>query len=365
MMVTSLDPVISSNVISRTVPSCAYVIVSPEGIVAAGAVGKADLASLRPATVDTAYHLFSATKLYTATAIMQLAESGKISLEDPFTKVLSEYQSNGLDAITLKHLLSHTSGLPDTLPALLAARPVGAPVPVTAEVLRRYSLRPALKPGLKVEYRNVNYVILGEVIERVSGQLYVDYITQHILKPLEMNVVFTSTESMQKDVATGYISRWDPALLAVRLMIPGMRWVIGKRIGGLIEMRPYDLDSVPVGGLVGAVQQFAPFLVAHLSDGQGILHKESALQMREIVAKGQAGFDAKVGTGLGWKIGEFNGSLFFNHEGGGAGFTTETRIYPDKRLGMLLMTNGYGVAVNRSLFKACEAILAILESRST
>ncbi len=363
-MIANLDPIIVRNVISKTVPSCAYVVVSPEGILAAGAVGQADLASFRPATVDTAYHLFSATKLYTATAIMQLVESGKISLEDSFTKVLSEYHSDALDAITLQHLLSHTSGLPETLPALLSVRPAGTPVPSTAEVLRRYSLKPASKPGLKVEYRNVNFMILGEIIERASGQSYVDYITEHILTPLKMNVAFSHTESMQKNMATGYIRRWDPTLLMVRLARPGLRWVIGRRTGGLVGMQPYELDSVPVGGLVGPVEQFAPFLVAHLNDGQGILRQESALKMREVVARGQAGFDAKIGMGLGWKIGEFNGLTFFNHEGGGAGYTTETRIYPGKRLGMLMMTNGFGTGVNQALFKVCEAILAIFESRS-
>jgi CubicO group peptidase (beta-lactamase class C family) len=282
-------------------------------------------------------------------------------LEDPFSKILPEYQSNGLDAITLKHLLSHTSGLPDTLPAVLSVRPVGIPVPPLADVLNRYTLKPAGRPGLKVEYRNVNYMILGEVIERVSGQSYVDYVTGHILRPLNMNVAFTYSEPMRTDMATGYVSRWEPTLLAVRLMIPGMRWVIGKRIGRLVEMQPYDLDSVPVGGLVGPVEQFAPFLVAHLNNGKGILREESALQMREMVAKGQAGFDAKVGMGLGWKIGEKNGSLFFNHEGSGPGFTTETRIYPDRKLGMLLMTNGYGVPVHRALFKTCEAILDLVK----
>jgi CubicO group peptidase (beta-lactamase class C family) len=202
------------------------------------------------------------------------------------------------------------------------------------------------------------------VIERVSGQSYVDYIHEHILRPLKMNVAFTFTELMQSDMATGYVSRWEPTLLAVRLMMPKMRWVIGKRIGSLVEMQPYELDSIPVGGLVGAVEQFAPFLVAHLNNGKGILREESALQMREVVVKGQAGFDAKVGMGLGWKIGESRGSLFFNHEGSGAGFTTETRLYPDKKLGILLMTNGYGLPVHRALFKNCEAILAVLESQS-
>ncbi|MBN1453594.1 MAG: beta-lactamase family protein [Anaerolineales bacterium] len=361
MTVPHFASVIENEVLSPSVPSCAYAVVAPDGIVTSGAVGLADLAQSRPVTVDTAYHLFSATKLYTATAVMQLVETSKISLDTPFTKILPEYRSDALDGITIKHLLSHTSGLPDTIPAVIAVRRIGESVPVIAEVLKRYNLKPRRKSGMKVEYRNVNYMILGEVIERISGRSYVDYVTGHILQPLGMQAAFTYTDTMKTDMATGYISRWDPTLLAVRLTMPGMRWVIGERIGRLVAMRPYDLDSVPIGGLIGSVLQFAPFLIAHLNNGKGILCAESALQMREMAATGQAGFDAKIGMGLGWKIGESNGAQFFNHEGGGAGFATETRIYPDKRLGIMLLTNGYGTRVHRALYRVCETVYQMIQ----
>jgi len=93
-------------------------------------------------------------------------------------------------------------------------------------------------------------------------------------------------------------------------------------------MQPYDLDSIPVGGLVGPVEEFAPFLVAQLNNGRGILREETALQMREIAARGQAGFDAKVGTGLGWKNRRESRQPVLQPRGSGAGFTTETRPLP-------------------------------------
>jgi CubicO group peptidase (beta-lactamase class C family) len=356
MTTPELVSLIENGLLSPAVPSCAFVVVSPAGIIASGAAGLADLAPSRPSTVKTAYHLFSATKLYTATAVMQLVEAGRLGLDDPFTRHLPECRSSALDGITVKHLLSHTSGLGDTMPAVVAVRPAGEPAPAMVDVLKRYQLKPSRKPGGKVEYRNVNYVILGRVIEQVSGQLYADYVTERILRPLGSQAAFTYTDAMKADMATGYVSRGDPTLLMIRLLMPGLRWVLGERAGGLIPMRPYDLDSVPVGGLVGSVEQFAPFLVSHLNNGRGLLREETALQMREIAARGQAGFDAKVGTGLGWKIGEGANGRFFNHEGSGAGFATETRLYPERKLGMLLMTNGYGIPVHRALHRVCEAI---------
>jgi CubicO group peptidase (beta-lactamase class C family) len=80
--------------------------------------------------------------------------------------------------------------------------------------------------------------------------------------------------------------------------------------------------------------------------------------MRSLIASGQAGFEAKLGMGLGWKVGEINGRRFYNHEGSGAGFTTETRIYPDENLGIVLMMNDYGVRFHHLQHRICEAIRA-------
>jgi len=358
MSIPDLTPIIEKELQALGVPGCSYAVVTRDGLVASGGVGLADLAQVRPAAADTAYHLFSSTKLYTATAVMQLVEVGKLSLETPFTEILQEYRSATLDAITVQHLLSHTSGLPDTIPAVVAAREAGIPAPSTLEVLKRYSLKPKRKPGQKVEYRNVNYAILGSLIEQLTRQSYVDYMAEHILQPLGMQVAFTYTEAMKGDIATGYLSRWDPMLLIMRLVMPDLaRVAIGERVGRLVALKPYDLDTLPIGGLVGSAVAFAPFVIAHLNDGKGILKSESALQMRSLIAKGQAGFEAKIGTGLGWKIGESNGYRFYNHEGSGAGFITETRIYPERGIGVILMMNGYGIPVHRAQHCICEALV--------
>jgi CubicO group peptidase (beta-lactamase class C family) len=359
MSISDLKPMIENELEEIGVPGCSYAVVNSEGLIASGGVGLADAAQSRPATSKTAYHLFSATKLYTATAIMQLIESGKLSLETPFTQILQEHHSEVLDTITIRHLLNHTSGLADTIPAVLAAREAGLPAPSTFEVLARFKLKPQKKPGGKVQYRNVNYVILGSVIEQLTGKSYVDYISEHILQPLGVQAAFTFTTEMRTDMATGYLSRWNPMLLILRLAMPELaRISIGERVGRLVALKAYDLDTLPIGGLVGSAVGFAPFIIAHLNDGEGILQPESARQMRELTANGQAGLAAKVGTGLGWKIGESNTCRFYSHEGSGAGFTTETRIYPERDLGVILMMNGYGISVHRAQHRICEALIA-------
>jgi hypothetical protein len=74
------------------------------------------------------------------------------------------------------------------------------------------------------------------------------------------------------------------------------------------------------------------------------------------VARGQAGFEAKVGVGLGWKIGQAAGRMFLNHEGSGAGFTSETRIYPQKQIGIVMLMNAMGAHVSKLAHRVCEKI---------
>ncbi len=339
------------------IPGCSLVVMNRDGIVAAEAFGYASLSQARRATPQTAYHLFSATKLYTATAVMQLVEQGKLQLSEAVADVLPEYRDKLSPALTVQHLLSHTSGLKDTLKALLAVHVDGERAPTTAEALSRYSLRAKYAPGQRVEYRNVNYALLGEIITRRSGQAYVSYMIDHILEPLHMNVAFSFTPEMRPDAASGYIEYWNPMRLMLRWLMPDVaRKVSGPRSGKWLELRDYNLDTAAIGGLVGSAVEFAPFLIAHLNEGRGILSPSSTQQMQTIVARGQAGFEAKVGVGLGWKIGQADGRTFLNHEGGGAGFTSETRLYPQDQIGIIMLMNAMGIKISQLAHRMCEMI---------
>ena len=340
------------------IPACSLVVVNRDGIIGAEAFGQAVVSQPRAATTRTAYHLFSGTKLYTATACLQLIEQGRLQLNEAVVAILPDYRDRLSSDLTVRHLLSHTSGLKDTTKALLAVHVAGEPVPTTAEALSRFNLRSGRTPGRKVEYRNVNYALLGEIVTRRSGQPYTMYVTDHILQPLGMKVAFSLTPEMKADAARGYVEYWNPMWLLLRGFMPKVaRKVSGPRVGKWQELRDYDLDTAAIGGLVGSAVEFAPFLIAHLNAGQGILAAASARQMQTIVARGQAGFEAKVGMGLGWKIGQAAGRTFLNHEGSGAGFTSETRLYPQDQIGIVMLMNVMGVPVSKFAHRVCERIL--------
>ncbi len=351
-----LDVVILGLLAKARIPGCSMAVVDRSGMLWSRGFGYADLEHARPADCSTVYHLFSGTKLFTATAVLQLVESGALDLEADTTTYLSDLPQ--LKGIKLRDLLSHTSGLKDTLGGFLAISFPGEEVVTTAQALARYELRVKGEAGRKVQYRNVNYAVLGELISRVSGLPYREYVRQRILGPLCSEADFEVTEKVRARLATGYLSRWDPTRVLLRLLMPSAsRRLHSGRTNGLLELNDYNLSTASIGGLVGSVEDFAPFVQSQLNGGAPLLSEKTARQMQTLAARGRAGIESKVGVGLGWKIGLADDHPFLNHEGGGAGFTSELRLYPEAGIGVVLAMNLSSMAKTmRVAHRICELL---------
>jgi len=316
------------------VPGCSLALVDSRGQVQSDAFGSADLRNNRPTTVETIYHLFSGTKLFTAAALMLLQERGVVSLDEPITTYLDDLPLR--HPVTVRQLASHNSGLRDTLRGFFAVHRKGESSVSTAEALTRYRLDHGKPPGRGAAYRNVNYAILGELISRVSGQPYPAFVTDALLAPLGADVAFEYGNETDADEAVGYIDRWSPMRGLIRLLVPGLlQRIEGSPLGRRVELSSVELDTAAIGGLVGTARDFAPFLVEMLSPSDGVLSAKSKSEMLTLHARGAAGIVSREGVGLAWK----KGIDFWNHEGGGPGFTSETRLYPAERLGMTLLMN--------------------------
>ena len=356
-MTPDLASTIRKQLNRAAIPGCSIAIVDGSGLQWSRGFGLADLRSRTPAGPDTVYHLFSGTKLFTAVATLQLAERNLVDIEAPVTRYLPE--QSALEGIHIMHLLSHRSGLADTLRGFLAVYFPDQRPPSTAEALARYRIRAEGRPGRRVQYRNINYALLGEVITRVSGTAYRDYVRDKVLSPLAMDVDFDFTEAMRSRAATGYIGRWDPMRLALRVVTPDVaRRIYAGRTGSQIALREYGLASAAVGGLVGNVQEFAKFVRDQLLGGRGVLSREWAARMQSTVAQGKAGIESRDGVGLGWKMGSAAHGRFLNHEGGGAGFTSELRLYPERGIGIALAMNAMRMPRTMMVSHAiCEALV--------
>lgn len=369
---SSLRSVVEHELAQAHVPGCSIALVDATGLRWAGAFGVADVRSGRLARADTVYHLFSGTKLFTAVAVLQLAERGRLDLDDRVGRFLPELEPAPARDITLAQLLSHRSGLADTLRGFLAVSWPGDEPPTSRQALARYRIRLTRAPGTRVEYRNVNYAILGEVITRVTGLEYREHVAQAVLAPLGMRAAFGLTDELRPHAATGYIGRWDPMRLLLPLLFPRLpARLYGERVAGpgvsLVELREYELATAAIGGLVGSMPELAKLLQAQLAGGGGVLSEASTRRMQALVAEGAAGIESRVGMGLGWKLGRTREHAFLNHEGGGAGFTSELRIYPDVghpsgigiALGMNMMRMPHTMRVAHRI---CEAVLAAREA---
>jgi CubicO group peptidase (beta-lactamase class C family) len=162
------------------------VLVARDGrVVLRRGVGLADREWNVPNTPDTKFRLGSITKQFTAAAILQLAEQGKLSFDDPISKYYPEAPASW-SKVTIRRLLTHTSGIPSyTTPRFMAGLQRAARTP--EEIIKLTRDEPLeFEPGTKFAYDNTGYILLGYVIEKVSGQSYAAYLAAHIFGPLGM-----------------------------------------------------------------------------------------------------------------------------------------------------------------------------------
>jgi CubicO group peptidase (beta-lactamase class C family) len=338
-----LDTFFDALVAPGNPPGLAVVVVKDRQIVYNHAFGFADGPRGIHSTPDTVYHWWSMTKIPTAMAIMQLQEQGKLSLDDPVTKYLpwfqAVYSSENKPAITIRNLLQHSSGLPDTMPAMIGWVHYDDQPRNQTEIARQYLSKfnkLKFEPGTHGVYSNYNYMLLGAVIEAVSGEPYESYMTTHILKPLGMShTSFVYSTEMSEHEAAGSL----PIVHFYTPLLPFLldtRALIRERQGNLFWFHRLYIDATPSTGLVGSAPDVACLMAAYLNngaiDGTTILSPQS---VSELTAT--AGID---GHGLGWFVGELNGKPYLEHAGGGPGFATEMMLFPGSNLGLVILANG-------------------------
>ena len=174
----------------RDQPGYVIGIVYDQELIYAKGFGYADVATKRPMTTDTVFHIGSQSKTFTAIAVLQLQEQGKLRLDDPVEKYIPSFAVKGGNAstapVTVFQLLTHTSGLMSEGTKTLHWSDLDFP---TREHIDEQikSVDLAFLPGTKRKYSNLGYTLAGQIVERVSGKSFKDYVTENILVPLEMH----------------------------------------------------------------------------------------------------------------------------------------------------------------------------------
>ena len=320
------------------VPGLSLAVVDRDRLLFAAGFGAADLASTTPATPSTAYLWFSMSKIVTATAALSLAEDGRLDLDAPVGEYVDYLRAPGPRQPTVRQLLNHTSGLANPLP-IRWAHLAGATPPDPEALLRRLmSRRRAYRypVGAAARYTNLGYLAAGQVITSAAGRPLQTYVQQAVLDPVGMART-GFTYQPDADAATGYVRSPKVADPVLRRILPA--GVAGSRHGGFLGLNRFHVDGPAYGGLVGDVLEAGRFLRMHLGDGQidghRVLKPETTRAMRRLDQKGKP-FD----HGLGWFRRPATGrGDWVEHFGAGAGFWNVMRLYPDRGLGVVVMTN--------------------------
>ena len=292
-------------------PGAAVLVLEQGRVLLRQARGLADLESREPLRVEQLFRIGSMSKPFTALAVLQLMDQGKLNLQDTIGQHLPDYPAVGRD-ITLMQLLTHQAGLPDytVLPSFRAQREA---VPNTAALLAHFQGEPlAFVPGERFGYSNSHYVVLGAVIEKLSGLPYGRFMAQHCFSPLGLRD--TGLE--------------DPQVHAV---VKGY----GRRQGQRLQApTPPSANTHAAGGLVSTIDDLARFAAA-VDAGRLLKPQTWEIAFRAVPTRdGQP-----TRYGLGWQVQEFMGQPRVQHGGALAGFSSHLLRLPEQGIWVVVLMN--------------------------
>jgi CubicO group peptidase (beta-lactamase class C family) len=306
--------------------------------------GVAALADSRPVGPDTAFMWFSITKLFTATAIMQLHERGVLDIDAPISDVLGE-EFTIVDGrrrpVTARDLLSHSGGLGN--PAVWStAQPAGrAPASLEeqlAALLAAHGPRLRYPPGEGQRYSNLGYLLLGRMVELADGRDYRTYVREEILAVLGMSRTDFEWTPLRDDAAVGHARKGRLFTTLAKTLVDAE--CFGEPLARWETTVPFEIEGAPYGGLIGTAGDLARFLGAHLEqgawEGRRILSPAS-VQAMQTVQRDHRG--RPLDYGLGWHTQLLDGERYFNHMGKGGGYRPAVQIWPSRRYGVVVLTN--------------------------
>ena len=302
-----VDKFVTAEMLAKHIPGVTLAVVREGKVIKAKGYGLANVELNVPAGVDTVYKIGSISKPVIATAIMMLVEEGKIGLDDKVSKYLDGTPETWKD-ISIRNFLSHTSGVVRESPGFNGGR-----IQPDFDVIKTaYTVPLNFVTGEKYEYCNVGYFALAEIITRVGGKHWGEFLAERIFKPLGMNSTRTTTAfDIVPNRATGY----------------------SFRDGKLYNSEVY-IALRPSGAFLSTIGDMAKFEAA-LYSGQ-LLKKETLARMWTRF-KLSDGKDSVYG--LGWFVGAVNGHPRVNHGGSLNGFKSEFARFPDDKMTFIVLTN--------------------------
>jgi CubicO group peptidase (beta-lactamase class C family) len=304
-------------------PALSVAIVENGTVAYARAFGTADIAGKTPATPQTRFRIASVTKMFTAVAVLQQVEAGRVGLDRPLSTYVDVPHAS---EVTIRQLLTHTSGIWNYGDAVFASPRVTETV--TPRDIMAFVGPRALEraPGSGFSYSNTGYVLLAMVVENVTHQAYATYLREHVFAPAAMRDTTVGDPPAGTPAAVGYNDATGTPAMAFSLS-----WLFAD------------------GDIVSTAADVARFDIA-LMNGRLIKPATFALMQSSSVAADEMAPGARYGLGV--SIVTSGGATFVGHHGGVPGFEAENEIIPDQRYAIVVLSDAFDFrtpAANRAI----------------
>jgi CubicO group peptidase (beta-lactamase class C family) len=345
----AIERFVRGEMAAQRIPGLALGITENDRITYLRGFGKAD-DSGRPITPKTPFIIGSLSKSFTAMAIMQLVEAGKVELDAPVQRYLPWFRVADAEAsgvITVRHLLNQTSGLSTKTGRSFQGSGDTTDAALERAVRKLKTVKLTAPVGKTHQYSTINYSVLGLIVQVVSGRSYESYVQTEILDRLQMRDSFTSQAAAeQHGLATGY-----------------HYWFGRPRAAEL----PYNRGLIPAGYLISSAADMTHYLLAQSNGGR--YHGTSVLSPSGVDELHRpAVATPKTGTSyaMGWFVGPIHGIPAIHHQGETFNFHANAVLLPESRTGVIVLMNAEN---SLDLFSAgrmgaiAEGVASLLEGR--
>ena len=310
-----VDDYLKAQMAARHIPGLSVAVVQDGHTVKTAAYGVSSVEAKTPASLDTLYGLGSCTKPLTAVAVLQLQEAGKVDLDAPVSRYLTDLPA-AWSAITVREMLTHTSGLPNYRQFLDYAKLSDPKYNQPGSVIALLAGKPLhFTPGTRYEYSNTNYHLLGQLIEKVSGQTYGAYLASYQFQTAGMTETHLATL---------------PALLPKQAA--GYEWDGKKRLPNTLFL-PHFLNYGD-DGLLSTAGDMAKWTTA-LSTGQLI----SVASLKQMISPATLTDGTPIPYGLGLVIAPYRGQTLVTHSGATPGYSSTLAYFTDSHLSIVIVCN--------------------------
>ncbi|MGB7212355.1 MAG: serine hydrolase domain-containing protein [Gemmatimonadales bacterium] len=312
------------------VPSASVGIVLNGKIVYTGAFGMARLSPPMPASPEMHYAIGSISKQFTAACVMLLVQEGKLSLDDPVSKFFPELTR--ANEVTLRNLLSHTSGYEDYAPQDYTI-PVWTKPTTAQAVIHEWATKPLdFDPGTQYQYSNTNFNIVGLIVEKASGQPFWHFLSTRILKPLHLDrTIDLDTQHSQLE-PTGYARNALGPLRPATTEAPGWYFADGEMAMPVGDLLTWDISMMDQSLLAPA--------------------SYAAMETPMKLKNGQ-----EIGYGLGVSLGYRDGHRVVAHSGEVGGFVAQNIVFPEDKIAIAVLTNQEASSAAGAIGRAISDVL--------